>query len=244
MVPKGQDRKILLEWYRIRDLWFGENHVCQNRLLALELAEHCEHPEAQWLCGKKIRDTNDHVIYLLEYIDYDCDITRKLVRIAVKAKNAFAQALWIDFPDVKNPFKYAELSALQGERDGFNSLGEIYYGKGDTEMAACLFLKAAKLGSKNGMSSLGRMYREECFGKYWMGKSTIEEDMYKFYYKNQLSVYRKMVDMWTLVAKRLGVIKDIRRLIGKMIWKQRKFIEAPKESAWNYLAHFFKRIKI
>ena len=29
-----------------------------------------------------------------------------------------------------------------------------------------------------------------------------------------------MVDMWTLVAKRLGVVKDIRKLIGKKLAKK------------------------
>jgi hypothetical protein len=39
----------LLEWYKIRDTFFGENFVSQNIPLALELASSCQHPDARWL---------------------------------------------------------------------------------------------------------------------------------------------------------------------------------------------------
>ena len=74
---------------------------------------------------------------------------------------------------------------------------------------------------------------------YWMGKSGLDEKS-KIYYQNQLIVYRKMVDMWTLVARRLGVVKDNRRLIGKMIWKQRKYMDAPREGIWKMTRSYLR----
>jgi len=46
----------LLEWYKIRDTFFGHNNVSQNIPLAIELASSCEHPDARWLteaCARK-----------------------------------------------------------------------------------------------------------------------------------------------------------------------------------------------
>ncbi len=42
------------------------------------------------------------------------------------------------------------------------------------------------------------------------------------FYNFQLQSYRKAVDYWTLVGLRNNVVKDIRKLIGKMIWIARE----------------------
>jgi hypothetical protein len=39
----------LLECYKIRDTFFGQNRASQNIPLALELAAACDHPDARWL---------------------------------------------------------------------------------------------------------------------------------------------------------------------------------------------------
>jgi hypothetical protein len=47
-------------------------------------------------------------------------------------------------------------------------------------------------------------------------------------YNFQLQSYRKAVDTWTLVGLRNNVVKDIRKMIAKMIWDSReeaKFVE-------------------
>jgi hypothetical protein len=38
----------------------------------------------------------------------------------------------------------------------------------------------------------------------------------------QLQSYRKAVDSWTIIGLRNGVVKDIRKMIGKMIWDARE----------------------
>jgi hypothetical protein len=53
----------LLEWYKIRDTFFGDNYVSQNIPLALELASSCQHPDARWLteacAGKGVTTKED-----------------------------------------------------------------------------------------------------------------------------------------------------------------------------------------
>jgi hypothetical protein len=42
------------------------------------------------------------------------------------------------------------------------------------------------------------------------------------FYEFQLQSYRKAVDSWAIVGLRNRVVKDIRRMIGKMIWDARE----------------------
>jgi hypothetical protein len=42
------------------------------------------------------------------------------------------------------------------------------------------------------------------------------------FYEFQLQSYRKAVDSWTIVGLRNRVVKDIRKMIGKMIWDKRE----------------------
>ncbi len=41
------------------------------------------------------------------------------------------------------------------------------------------------------------------------------------FYKRQIDLCKKAVETWLLVGIRFGVVKDIRRLIGIMIWESR-----------------------
>jgi hypothetical protein len=42
------------------------------------------------------------------------------------------------------------------------------------------------------------------------------------FYEFQLQSYRRAVDSWTFVGLRTKVVKDIRKMIGKMIWDTRE----------------------
>jgi hypothetical protein len=42
------------------------------------------------------------------------------------------------------------------------------------------------------------------------------------FFEFQLQSYRRAVDSWTIVGLRNGVVKDIRKMIGKMIWDARE----------------------
>ncbi len=41
------------------------------------------------------------------------------------------------------------------------------------------------------------------------------------FYNFQLQSYRKAVDTWTIISKRYNVVKDIRKLIGMIVWESR-----------------------
>ncbi len=64
-------------------------------------------------------------------------------------------------------------------------------------------------------------------------KGTIFGNGYKFvsvsnpanqalhFYEFQLQLYRKAIDTWTFVGLRNDIVKDIRKMIAKMIWDSR-----------------------
>jgi hypothetical protein len=45
------------------------------------------------------------------------------------------------------------------------------------------------------------------------------------FYEFQLEYYRKAVDIWSMIGVRNGVVKDIRKMIGKIIWDFREEAE-------------------
>jgi len=201
------------------------------------------------LCGKSEKTIKGHMIYFecLSRV-FEVDINGMFPPVFIQQSanfgNAFAQALLAKYGLIGlERFKMAEQSALQGEREGFEVLALCYFHGGDgaypsnLELSVKYFYLAAKLGSVSAMFNLGTLLNR--LGPlrlyYWQGKAFAlgyepdrdEKDDCIAFYKNQLTVYRKMVDMWTLVAIRFGVCKDIRRVISKMIWKERMFTVAP-----------------
>jgi hypothetical protein len=54
------------------------------------------------------------------------------------------------------------------------------------------------------------------------------------FYEFQLQSYRKAVDIWTIIGLRNRVVKDIRKMVGKMIWNAREeatFLEKKQSAA-------------
>jgi hypothetical protein len=49
------------------------------------------------------------------------------------------------------------------------------------------------------------------------------------FYEFQLQSYRKAVDIWTIIGLRNRVVKDIRKMIGKMIWDAREEAAYPEK---------------
>jgi hypothetical protein len=128
----------LLEWYKIRDFFFGNNFVSQNIPLALELASSCQHPDALWLtevcAGKDVTSKEDakRVFSALGQNDARAlcftwllgdrrDLTS--LHFSAELGSAFAHALLAGRTDGEEKFKFARLAAAQGERDGFFWLG-------------------------------------------------------------------------------------------------------------------------
>ncbi len=52
------------------------------------------------------------------------------------------------------------------------------------------------------------------------------------------------VETWLFVARQMGVVKDIRCLIGELLWKSAwKWVEKDDYKKQHKIVHFFKRIK-
>jgi hypothetical protein len=85
-------------------------------------------------------------------------------------------------------------------------------------------------GNANVVFAIGRALK----GHINNEKRTILGNFYKFdtyigpanealhFYEFQLQSYRKALDSWTIVGLRNQVVKDIRKMIGKMIWDARE----------------------
>jgi TPR repeat protein len=217
------------------------------------------------------------------YLGWSADIE---IRRAADLGDAFAQSMVAErsFKDAQpSRFEWAEKSAAQGERDGFEWLGYCYrdgYGcKKDKEVAKRNFFVAAQLGCVAAWEFVGLFLDSSDLQRFvWFGKAAesgrrrsfltaLKEEMHAFntgtgnakfvfalgralrgnidneklllfggsyeshieiatqalqLYEFQLSSYRNAVDAWTIVGLRNRVVKDIRKMIGKMIWDCRE----------------------
>ena len=290
---------VLLEWYNIRDTFFGDNFVSQNIPLALHLAASRQHPDACWLTtvciGKDLKTFEDakrvfvalgqndaRALCLLWCLfDEDEQEHSTLLRRAADLGFAFAQAEMAKKTNGKERFRIAGLAAAQGERDGFYVLGNCFrVGNGcdqDLEKAKQNLLLASNQSSVWAMIELGRLLDESDPQRWqWWGcaaargasfhflgdfvkqverlnsgsgcaavvfaigqalrghvneeAGTIFARMVDFnsffgpakqaiaFYEAQIKACRKAVDFWTLAGIRLKVVKDIRKVIAKLIW--------------------------
>jgi hypothetical protein len=180
----------LLEWYKIRGTFFGDNFVSQNIPLALELALTCQHSDARWLteacAGKDVttREDGKRVFSALGQNDARAlcfawmlgdrqDLTQ--FRRSAELGFAFAQAFLAGRTQGEEKFKFAQLAAAQGERDGLYVLGWCFRdGIGceeDLGKAKENFLLASALGHVSAMGWLGDFLDESdplrwrCWGR-------------------------------------------------------------------------------
>jgi hypothetical protein len=294
----AEDLQLLRAWYKIRDMLLGQNWFQQNIKRALELASVCEHSNAVWLAnvfgGRDITSREE-----ARQVFLGCENDpRALCFAALLVENfeevrrpadlgdAFAQA-WMAWKTVgEERFRWTEKSAAQGERNGFNQLGDCYqFGIGcekDVGKAKGNFLVAAELGYIYAILSSGDLLDKDDPQRFvWFGraaasnggsfsfwnemsdhvcnfssgtghakvvfaigralrghidneKRTIFGEGFNFeghigpanqalrFYEFQLQSYRKVVDSWTIVGQRNNVVRDIRKMIGKMVWDARE----------------------
>jgi hypothetical protein len=218
----------LLEWYKIRDTFFGENNVSQNIPLALELAKACQHPDAQWLleacAGKDVTtkedakrifptlDQNDARALCFAWILGDRrDFTP--LRRSAELGFAFAQALLAERSLGVEKFKFAQLASAQGERDGFFSFGRCFYdGEGcgkDLKKAKENFLCANKFGDVFSVGFLGDLFDEsdvQCW--HWWGRAAAVDWSNSF-----VSNFARQVDLFNSGAGSAAVMFAIGRAL-------------------------------
>ena len=155
----------LLEWYKIRDIFFGLNYVSHNIPLSIEMASSCQQPDARWLteacAGKDVTTKEDakRVFSALGQNDaralcfvWLCGAREDLapLRRSAELGFAFAQALMAWKTEGNERFKFAQLAAAQGEREGHLMLGCCFRdGKGcekNLDKAKKIFWLRANLG--------------------------------------------------------------------------------------------------
>jgi TPR repeat protein len=291
-----QQLEQLLAWYKIRDMLFGHYFAKQDVKKALELTAVCNHPDAVWLT-KLFAGSDVNTPEQARQVFLDCENDARAlcfaalllwdeekVRRAADLGDSLAQAWMASATLGEEGFRWAEKSALQGERDGFYCIGRWFEDGEDVERAKKNYLIAAELGNIHAVITLSELLDEtdpkRC---YWLGRAAINGNdgpflnemvvqTQKFYsgtghadvvfaigralqghidddkktifgnnwncdsligpvnqalhfYNFQLQSYRRAVDNWTLVGIRNGVVKDVRKMIGKMIWDSRENAE-------------------
>jgi hypothetical protein len=190
----GIPLSTVLEWYKIRDTFFGFNFVSQNMPLALQLAACCLHPDARWLSemfvGKDVRSEEDaKQVFLAQNkedaralcFEWNCRNEAEQedegpLRRSAELGYAFAQAILACASEGAEKMRWAKLAAEQGERDGMFWAGECFrYGEGcekDLNRAKESLLWASRLGCVDSMESLGDMLDETDVQRWhWLGQA-------------------------------------------------------------------------
>ena len=293
--------EVVCEWYKIRDMFFGENCVVRNIPMALEMATSCKHPDAQWLmaacAGKDVKTEEDARKAFLALGQNDaralcfawlCDEHSEyeeptLLLRSAELGCALGRACLAE--QVNNGYTRLEmalLAAAQRERNGYYQLARCFsFGDGckkDVEKARENYLLAANLGHVLAMTWLGESFDDHDRRRWrWLGKAAAYEHTWYFcrgfakqvssrsvsavvmfeigralhghvnleagtifnsqsdfdslvgpakkaifFYESQLSAYRRAVDEWTKIGIRWNIVKDVRKLIAKLIWDARE----------------------
>jgi preprotein translocase subunit SecE len=276
----------------------------------------CQHPDARWLAeacaGKDARTVEDaqRVFSALGQDDARArcftwmlgdqrDLTP--LRRSAELGFAFAQALLARRTRGEERFKFAQLAAAQGERNGFLQLGFCFRdGEGceqDLDKANEKFLLASELGHVSAMIWLGEVLDESDLRRWrWRGRAAVlgswgnllfafddqvelfnsgsgsaavmfgigqalqghvneqtrtifnDEDDFDLrigpakqaiaFYEAQIKATKDAMRAWTFVGMKLKVVKDVRKLIAKLIWDSRE--EALyKTGVWVVFFFFF-----
>jgi hypothetical protein len=196
-----------VEWYRIRDMAFGQNFVVQDVPRALELAAACEHPDAKYLtnvfAGKTVKtkeearnvllaqpETDSRAICFAELV-LTCDNGGwNMLRMTLSAEFgfAFAQAFMAAATEGEERFKFAQASAAQRERDGFLWLGHCFSLSFGCEKNLLEgkrnYVIAAEMGLVNGMGCIGMSLDKtdpHCW--VWLGLAS-QKGNYTFFIQN------------------------------------------------------------
>lgn len=73
-----------------------------------------------------------------------------------------------------------------------------------------------------GQTLCNKTVRAALFGRVIKKEILDTSDKAVAFYKLQIEAAKKAVVSWSLVGKRLGVVKDVRIMIGKLIWADRE----------------------
>jgi len=236
----------LIDWYKIKDLIIRQD--LRDIPKALELARSSKHPDAVWL-SNVFDDFDVGSVYsfcetLKPYLRFD-DANAlffygflKDDPISFKKATDFGNlhATWYSKWDDQTTKELA----CKGERDACYSHGKFHEDFKYIEYAAKLgnFFAITDMASHYSINTVER-WDWLCFAaeygyytdldcdsdaspaiRYMCGKRLINSQHKSFYISQNLKC-RKAVDMWTFIATRMRIYKDLRKLIGGVIWDSR-----------------------
>lgn len=182
------ERSARLDWYKIRDMMFGQNCVKQDLKCALDMACACEYPDARWLSeiffGKEVRGTDDFRDVFLSQGKKDSralcfaallskDWNIELLQQSADLGYSFAQAILAKKMYPKSCRPLAQKSADQGERDGFFMMGRYFCEvEQNKRKGKENYLIAAELGLVGAMISFGNLLDEfDSCRWFWFGRA-------------------------------------------------------------------------
>jgi hypothetical protein len=206
---------------------------------AIELAKTC--PCMEWLVRIIIPDSSidgyDALMLSGSYYAYGLamntvyninSIPRKITKRA--AKNGCPISQCIMYRKTERTF-WAQMAADQGYSKGFYLLGK--------------YREAAELGNGAAMWKYGCDCEDDQEAYYWIGKAflmgygvTIDarnvswaancqlgaiRPNFREFYISHCETVKKTIHAWSLVARRLGVVKDMRVYIAKIVWSGRVY---------------------
>ena len=236
----------LIEWYRIKDLIIRQD--LRDIPKALELARSSKHPDAIWL-SNVFDDFDVGSVYsfcetLKPYLRFDDPNALFFYSLLRDDPTSFQKCVSLGHLHAKWYVEWDDQTtkelADKGERDACYSYGKSYNDFKYIEYAA-------KLGHFFAMMEMASHYSIKtvegwdwlCFSaeygydtdidcnsdapsaiRYMCGKRLINSQHKSFYLSQNLKC-RKAVDMWTFIATRMRICKDLRKLIGGMIWDSR-----------------------
>ncbi|MBX9636014.1 MAG: hypothetical protein K2Q45_00495 [Nitrosomonas sp.] len=186
--------KEQIEWFDIRDIYFGLNCMFPCKTEALALATKCAYPDAQWLCKEHERlkaDVNNTHLFMGNDAGEARTMTframssrpvdEELLSKAAAMGYVFAQYYsvcmkYLKFVSAVMPdVSIFEQCALQGEREAIQILGALYmYGshgvKKNRDLSRQYYFCAAQLGHLPAMESYARELTLNNPEKwYWIG---------------------------------------------------------------------------
>ena len=190
----------LLEWLKIRDLFFADNNRVQvvdgwSMEHALKLASTCKHPEAKWLSDMfKLKNKVANVqearevflshqndpkaefyswfIFQKQQMRFQRDMVSKVAVSVPLAAATFANYV----RSAEDTFHFAAIACAGKERSGYYVMGMCYLrGTGcgvDLARARTLLRIAAELGSTNAANAYGLSFaHSDPWSWFWRGRA-------------------------------------------------------------------------
>ncbi len=176
---------------------------------------------ARCASGQNERDGFYYLGYLA-FTNIGCEEDLKFGKenylIAAELGNVFAASFYSSMLEKLDPARciWTIRAALQGLPHAFldsfpKQVEEFFSGSGNASVV--FFIGQALKGNLD-------VEKKEIFG--WAREDLLcPANQAVWFFSSQIKSARIAVDVWTCVAIRFGIVKDIRKLIGKLIWDER-----------------------